>query len=322
MKSEINDKWSIISKKISGETNTEDDLFFDDWIIHDENKDLFETIERIKLDCDYEVAMSIKEQVYKETFDKIFSRKRYRPGRMRFFLSVAAGVALLVGLFSVFSYYSNVKRGSATVFSCSKGISKITLPDSTFVTLNAGSKISYNQSDFNKKYRNVTLTGEAFFVVKHDSEHPFIVSTEKINIKVLGTVFNVNAYPGKNEITTSLISGSVELTGKNNDMKMKLAPGQASTYNKNTDQMNLYTFNPDDVQDWMYLIFYKESFQSVCVKLSQRFDRDVELRNIKIENKLFTGKFVNNESLPDILDILRINVPFSYRTEGRKVIIY
>lgn len=322
MKSEINDKWSSISKKIAGETNAEDDLFFDDWIIHNENKELFETIERIKLDCDYEIAMSIKEQVNKETFNKIFSRKKYKPRRMRLFLSVAAGIALLIGFFSISSYYSNARRSPATVFSCTKGISKIALPDSTFVTLNAGSKISYIPAYFNKKCRTVTLTGEAFFVVKHDSERPFIVTTEKINIKVLGTVFNVNAYPDKAEITTSLISGSVELTKKNNHMKMKLAPGQASTYNKNTDQMNLYAFNTDDVQDWMYLIFNKESFQSICEKLSQRFDCEVELRNIKIENKLFTGRFVNNESLTDILEILKINVPFSYRTEGRKVIIY
>lgn len=326
MKSGINDKWSKISRKLSGETQDEDDSFFEDWIIHNDNKELYETIERIKLDCDYETAMEIKEQVFEETFNKIFSQKqikRNKSHRMTYFLSIAATIALIVGCFSIYYYYDSIKQHeSMVVFSCPTGISKIVLPDSTVVTLNTGTTITYASNNFNKKYRSVTLNGEAFFDVKHDSKRPFIVSTEKIDVKVLGTVFNVNAYSNNENVTTSLISGSVELTEKTNNKKMKLAPGQASTYSKRTTMMNLYNFDTNHIKDWMYFIFNKESFQSICHKLEQRFGSQIELRNVKIEDKQFTGKFSNNDSLTDILDIIKINVPFSYRIEEEKIIIY
>jgi len=326
VKSEQNDKWSLISKKLANETKPSEDFIFDDWISQDGNKKLYETIERIKLDCDYEPAIKMKEKVFEETFDKIFSQKqndRNKSKTMTFVLSIAAGIAILISIISIYSAYNRNMDNSAVVFSSPTGISKIILPDSTLVTLNIGSTITY-ASNFNKETRQVNLKGEAFFEVKHNSKKPFIVSTEKIDVKVLGTVFNVKAYSDKDEVVTSLVSGSVELTEKSRNQTIRLSPGQASIYNKETTDMRLCTFDPKHIKDWMNeeLIFDKESFQSVCQILEQKFDTKIEIRNTKIGDKLFSGKFTKDESLPEILDIIKIIVSFSYKTEGDTIIIY
>src|SRR5690606_22571909 len=90
----------------------------------------------------------------------------------------------------------------------------IQLPDGTKVMLNAGSTI-HIAADFNATSRQLTLVGEAFFDVVHNAEKPFIIHTGAMDIKVLGTVFNVRAYPGDKTSETSLLKGSVEVTLKN-----------------------------------------------------------------------------------------------------------
>ncbi len=104
--------------------------------------------------------------------------------------------------------------------------SKVELPDGSVVWLNAGSTLTYDK-DFGKENRAVTLIGEGFFDVTKNKEKPFIISTESISIKVLGTVFNVKAYKEDKQTETSLIHGSIEVTIKNrpND-KIILSPSE------------------------------------------------------------------------------------------------
>ena len=89
--------------------------------------------------------------------------------------------------------------------------SRIVLPDSSVVTLNSGSSLKYSSSDFNSDNRNVSLTGEGFFSVTKDSTKPFYVITPGIKVKVLGTTFNLKAYPDENIEEATLIEGKVEI---------------------------------------------------------------------------------------------------------------
>ncbi|MDR1682104.1 MAG: DUF4974 domain-containing protein, partial [Candidatus Symbiothrix sp.] len=236
--------------------------------------------------------------------------------------SLAACIALLL---SGFIFFQNRSSGDALItHSCQTGISKIFLPDSTSVTLNTGSFLSYDANRFNKKRREVRLLGEAFFEVSPHPDRPFIVQTEQIDVRVLGTVFNVKARSEDDEIETGLLSGSIELLERFSNEKTKLMPGQQSVYNKRTKEMSLHTIEIRRLPDWMNegLIFDKVSFHFICETLEQRFHKKFEINNIKIDNKKFTGKFSGGESLTEILEIIQINVPFSYRIEGDKVVIY
>lgn len=137
-----------------------------------------------------------------------------------------AAAAVIISFISGLSYFLFFRTNNTTVShqdTVAGGISKnemvtkkgsksnITLPDGTEVTLNADSKITYGEN-FAKQIREVTLTGEAYFDVKHDEHHPFIIHAGNTNIKVLGTAFNVRNYEQEDFLETSLIRGKIEVT--------------------------------------------------------------------------------------------------------------
>jgi ferric-dicitrate binding protein FerR (iron transport regulator) len=320
------DIWDILAKKLACETTPEENLIYDHWMLRKENKYIFDNIQRIRRVCDDKTAMEMKEPILDKTYDKIFSRKpanENKIGKLVIYLtSMAACITVIMT--GLILFQNREKDEAMITYSCQTGISKVFLPDSTSVTLNAGSCISYNSNSFNDKKRKVTLLGEAFFEVSYHPDKPFIVQTEQIDIRVLGTVFNVKTGSDNETVETSLFAGSVELSERFSNEKIKMLPGQLSVYNKNTKKMNVYPIEVHHLPDWIRgdLIFNKVSFHFICQTLEQTFHKTFEIRNITIENKKFTGKFTSNESLTEILEIIRINVPFSYRIENDKVIIY
>jgi len=111
---------------------------------------------------------------------------------------------------------------------------KVVLPDSTTVHLNSGSRLSYNK-DFGKGNRQVWLNGEAFFEVTKDAAHPFLVNTDRMTVKVLGTVFNVKAYNTKEDIETTVVEGKVEVSLKEGaEKKVILLPSEKISLKNNS----------------------------------------------------------------------------------------
>jgi len=139
--------------------------------------------------------------------------------------------------------------------------SEVLLPDRTKVFLNAGSRLIYPEN-FSGETREVYLVGEAFFEVKHDVNHPFIVMVGDLRIKVLGTRFNVSAYPADNVIETVLAEGKVSL-GQNNagffDKATDLVPDQMASFDKNTKITNVKTVDTDNYTLWTAGILKFES---------------------------------------------------------------
>jgi hypothetical protein len=128
------------------------------------------------------------------------------------------GFVILIGIVSFYFYTNHPKTSLPKVAAISSIVtrngnkSKINLPDGSQVWLNAGSRLDYNNENFNRDSREVELTGEAFFDIAHNAAKPFIVRSGNMRIRVLGTSFNVKAYPGEDNMETSLIRGSVEIT--------------------------------------------------------------------------------------------------------------
>jgi len=139
--------------------------------------------------------------------------------------------------------------------------SEILLPDRTKVFLNAGSRLIYPEN-FSGETREVYLVGEGFFEVKHDVNHPFIVMVGDLRIKVLGTRFNVSAYPADNVIETVLAEGKVSL-GQNNagffDKATDLVPNQMASFDKTTKMTNVKTVETDNYTLWTAGILKFES---------------------------------------------------------------
>lgn len=187
------------------------------------------------------------------------------------------------------------------------------LSDGTEVHLNSGSKIKYPRN-FHNGIREINLSGEGFFDVVHDPEHPFIVKTKHINIKALGTKFNVHSYSENDVVATTLIDGKVvleKLTGKEKTIGT-MVPGQHIEYHVNSGEISSTKGNVEKYIAWKdgLLFFDNSSIDEVAERLERMFNVNIETTN-QIKDFTYTVKFVD-ESLPQILDLLSKATPLEY----------
>lgn len=227
--------------------------------------------------------------------------------------------------------------------------SKLVLPDGTQVWLNAESRITYH-NNFNTDQREVDLEGEAFFDVTHDAQRPFTVHTSGIDIKVLGTAFNVKSYASDETIETTLLRGSIEVVRKNDPAapKVILRPHEKLVFNKeelmdkdvSTDKAlssattplqagisvtMLPKNKPDSIikeTSWLYnkLNFDGDSFEELAAKMERWYDVKIVINNERLKHTRLKGSF-ENETVRQALEALRIITPFEYRVEGREVVV-
>lgn len=325
MKVKVEKEWQKLASLLNREN---DDLPSDVLDELDEKKKvIFGIIDHISLDCDYRHASEIKEGVREELYHKMFEDKGNKQSSRKniyLFLSIAASITLLIGFFLFESIKPRPEvKEEWIVFNAQNGISEVVLPDSSVVTLNHGSRLSYS-TNYNKSSRDVKLEGEACFQVARNEHVPFVVKIRQIDIKVLGTVFNVSAYGEEEEVVTSLISGSVEIKKNMDNKHYHLTPNTSAVYNKNTKDIQLEPFEKEYAIGWTEgkLFFKKKSFGNICKSLERKFNCKITIEKADLEHKIFTGKFINNETLPQIFNIIRINVPFQYAIVDNQVTIY
>ncbi len=229
---------------------------------------------------------------------------------------------------------------------------KVTLPDGTTIWLNAGSNLKYS-NQFNKKSREVYLTGEAFFQVEKDPSKLFLVRTTELNIKAYGTSFNVKSYPEEGTIETTLIEGSIGVTrttfeNKKTDEVM-LEPNQRVVYYRKKQvvaKQSSYAkkeelkekVEPDAMQEQKltYLIskgieakdftswkdgtlfITSETLKELAVKLERKYDVKIHFANKQIENLKFTGS-LENETIEQVIDAIGIAANIKYKIKDRDV---
>lgn len=236
-------------------------------------------------------------------------------------------------------------------FSVSPGSrSKIQLPDGSQVWLNAGSKLTYAGS-FTDKFREVELTGEAYFDVARDPRRPFIVHTAGIDVRVLGTSFNVKAYASDSTIETTLIHGMIEVVKKNQPdaVKVILKPLEKLVYNKFEDNvppetvlsknnsapypetirhssisikpLNRHVADSNIVEtSWVYnkLSFEDETFSDLALKMERWYNVKINITNDRLKYIRLSGSFVN-ETVEEALKELQLLVSFSYTIKDNDI---
>jgi len=202
-------------------------------------------------------------------------------------------------------------------------ISQVVLPDSTLVSLNSGSEIKYATND-KKKLREIFLNGEAWFDVKKNKKRPFIVHTSFYEVMVKGTQFNVKAYPEDSEIVTTLEKGSVNVMSSGN-FKMKsrfLKPGEQLVYNVDDNFLETNKVNTRIYTSWKdnKLIFINMNLKELIVLLERKYGVDIEVKANVILDYHYDG-IIKNETILEVLDILKETLPVDYKIEGQKIII-
>lgn len=220
--------------------------------------------------------------------------------------------------------------------------SQVKLPDGSIVWLNAGSKLEYAK-DFGKSTREVTLIGEGYFDVVKNKDVPFIINTQSIRIKVLGTVFNVKAYPEDKQTETSLIQGRIEVTIKNRpDDKIILSPNEklivenelieAASKQKTTDLIPTVSINklkfitPDSTiaeNQWVEnkLVFRDQTFEELAKMMERWYNVKLEIQSDALKSTRMNGNF-EKESIDQAIEALKLIIPFKTNQKGNTIIIY
>jgi transmembrane sensor len=223
---------------------------------------------------------------------------------------------------------------------------KVVLPDGTKVWLNAGSTLTYDR-EFGDTNRAVKLVGEGYFDVVRNESKPFLIHTEAMDIRVLGTIFNVKSYPEEDMTEATLIKGSIEVQLKdcatdriilkpneklvvsNEKTVLPTVPERAGTNNTTAEAQREFSirhlnyFSRDSTileTSWVEnrLVFEDESFAELAAKFERWYGVEFRFKDQDVQRFRFTGSF-DTETLSEALDAMRITAPFDYRIIGTTV---
>lgn len=262
-------------------------------------------------------------------------------GRIRVVFQVAAVFLLLIAGIYIFSVINGRHMASDTneIMTKKGSTSQVKLPDGTSVWLNSDSKLVYSK-DFGTTNRDVRLSGEAFFDVARDSRRPFIIHTDKINITVLGTAFNVKDYVKDATLETALLRGSIAVTFNdrpteriilkpNEKLMIKkddpgIANGSKADGSPKIALSNISVLEDSTVVEtaWMSnkLVFSNERLADIAHRLERRFDVEVVITDSTLADAPYTGNY-EKESLGQILEYMSLSKHFSYNIQDKKVTI-
>ena len=225
-------------------------------------------------------------------------------------------LALMIGTGGGYLYYqADPTRNMITASSTDGKVKEVMLPDGTKVWLNQSATLRYPK-EFSESERDVYLDGEAYFEVSKDAAHPFKVETGAIIVQVLGTHFNVEAYPEDTQVKTTLLEGSVSvsLIGKAEE-SLKLSPNESAIYNKDKKSLTLHTENNASEEIiWRNgtLLFKSIPLQEIVRQLSNAFHTDIRIEDADLQNYRMTATFSDGETLEEILSLLCRNQKFEY----------
>lgn len=211
-----------------------------------------------------------------------------------------------------------------------QSMDSVQLPDGTSVMLNASSKLIYPQT-FTGKERVVTLSGQAFFKVRPDKKHPFIVKTKQMNVTALGTAFEVFSFDEDSRVETVLLEGKVKVEPKDERERVRgqyiLEPNQKLTYEK--ECISVRGVNAGNYSSWHVtgrLSFKNEKLSMIIPRLEKWYGQKITCKDKKVENARFTFT-VKDEPLKLILDfitgtnpslIYRVDLKGSYELNTKK----
>lgn len=310
----------LINRYFNRRHNPETEVKIQQWLIDDEfsqEKDeaLSQVWEQLDSKADKAVYQSLKE---------VNAKIGIKPSRSWFLKHTLPRVAaVLIPLFAIAGVwlYQSTRIDLIEIATLAGEQKEIRLPDGSTVWLNACSKISYPEK-FSDSLRRVTLTGEAYFSVVRNERKRFEVTTKDITVAVLGTQFNVKAYPDDELVTTTLTSGKVAVQSPEEEYTLR--PNQELVYNI-ADKSAVVQGVSDNSTNWRdgSLIFNELTMTEIFKELERKFDVKFNYSLLPLPNDKYSIKFTNNENLTQILDVFTdvTGGGFTYTTNGKNIII-
>lgn len=210
--------------------------------------------------------------------------------------------------------------GIQTISTPNGGQYQIMLPDGTKAWLNAASSLTYPTSFVSLKTRKVELSGEAYFEVAKDKNHPFIVQSGKQQVEVLGTHFNINSYADEQATTTTLLEGSVKVSIANTKASQILKPGQQASLSG--DNLTVGKADLEEAMAWKngYFRFNDESITSIMRKLSRWYNIEVQYQG-DVPTGGLNGKVSRYKNISAVLKALESTQVVHFKITGRRITV-
>lgn len=198
-----------------------------------------------------------------------------------------------------------------------------TLPDQTEVWLNSGSKLEFPINLAKLDQRKVKLSGEGYFKVAHDIKHPFIVETQEMNLKVLGTSFDVSSYADDKQISSTLEEGSISLLDIQGNEVVRLYPGQKAILDKTSRKLAVNYVETILTTSWKEgkLIFRNTSLPDVAKQLERWFNCNIHVDPQLLKPELFYTATIQNETLGEVLKMIEISTSVKIKLIKRDIYI-
>lgn len=266
----------------------------------------------------------------KKLFAKIWAKIEInkiqeKPKIKYLYTAIGIAAALVIGLF-IGIYVTSLNSKTDPVYYAAhspKGsVSEMILPDGSVIFLNADSKIRYS-IEGEKGIREVFLTGEAWFDVAKNNKKPFVVHTPFYDVNVTGTQFNVKAYETDKEVSTTLEEGQVIIQSSENYKLAEvvvLKPGEQMVLNTETNAASIKTVNTKWFTSWKdnKLIFVNMNMKELIVLLERKYGVEIDVKSNEILKLHFDGT-IKNETIIEILEIMKKTLPIDYKIAGQKI---
>jgi ferric-dicitrate binding protein FerR (iron transport regulator) len=302
----------LIHKYLKGEASELDKIQMLEWIeVSDENRKEYMRYRRL-----YDSA------IWSESDGKSINRDSQQKKRLlairyvREFSKVAAVIVIAVSM-ALFVHKSNQNQNpvlSQTIEVPQGQYVNLILSDGTKVSLNSNSKLIF-PTTFTNDERTVKLDGEGYFEVAHNAKKPFHVITNKCDIKVLGTTFNVLAYSNSDVFETSLLKGSVQISNLSNSEKILLKPNEKAEFRDGKLLGSILENENDFLWRTGVYVFQNEPLIDILQKMESYYQTKIIINNVAVGQLRCTGKFKQKESIEEVIQVLRNLTHFNYKLD-------
>jgi len=321
---EIDKKYQFLSRHLAGEETQEEQQEFNR--LAEENPTVKSQLVVLKAFWRYfypTKSLTSKQNITAKVMHQVLGGYQHSRPRMKRWYAAVSILTLALASSMFWALYENGKQMEMIHYQAEVGeVKHIVLPDGTEVSLNATSSLVVPQA-FEGETRQVILMGEGYFKVTKDVAHPFVIATSHMNVKVLGTQFNLKAYAQDTQITTFLDEGKVQLTGDFiNQEAVFLKPGQEAILTKANGDLQIIDRPGYKSGLWRddKLIFYNNTLLEIASILERKFDVQIIITNNELNNYKFSGDF-SNAGLFELLGYLSTARSFSFEAKENAIII-
>lgn len=243
---------------------------------------------------------------------------------------VAATIALLVtSTIACYYLWNDIRQSTQDTVLCQMEVplgsqTKVILPDGSVVCLNSGSVLRYDPAFAGKKNRDVYLAGEGYFEVQKNEKKPFIVHTDHISVKVLGTVFNVRAYKEDPNVEVALLKGRVNVFSKSETKgNVMLQPNQRAVYDKHSKQLYSDAIDSETIAQWTTgrLSFVNTSLEKILQNVERKYNVRIDIQSKEMKSEIFSGSISSKLSLDEVLDYLDVDNKYERTRKGNVITI-